>query len=573
MTHLFRFSIGPVQEFITTARRSRDLQYGSWLLSELAKAGAKTIAESEGITSLIFPAPESLDTLHPGTDFNVPNIIQALVESPPEVLGKKVEAAIKRRLNDLASDVFNKLAYQAGTDFKRAVAESQIESLLEFYWVAVPLKDEGGYIQAQHQAAAWLAARKNTRNFAPAQGEMVPKSSLDASRESVINENAYPNHKKDSQKAQEKKIEWLYSIFGARRGERLSGVDLLKRLGKSPQNEFPSTSALAAKPFIDGLPKENWDKLHRSLRAWVDSISEKAFKDDNAILLYPARLAEVLDNERLLLYPKYLTDMLRQYAAGKTPGVYYALLVADGDSMGKKVDSLNTAEEHRHLSRRLSAFADQAKGIIKKHGGTPIYVGGDDIMAYLPLHTALDCLQELGEAFSKIGTLSGGLVLAHHLEPLSEVLQLARSAEKRAKDEKGKNSLCIVSSKRSGADREVVAQWAALSGRLHTLADYHRQGLLSRGTAYELQKMYDTLHEVELPEDKVQEMMQQEALRIIKRKRQSGGNDELPQDVREQLQAWLNEVAVDELALEMIVALEFAKAKDLANLPLKEEAA
>ena len=30
-------SIGPVQDFIATARKSRDLYFGSWLLSELSR--------------------------------------------------------------------------------------------------------------------------------------------------------------------------------------------------------------------------------------------------------------------------------------------------------------------------------------------------------------------------------------------------------------------------------------------------------------------------------------------------------------------------------------------------------
>jgi hypothetical protein len=37
---LLLITIGPVQEFIAAARRSRDLWFGSWLLSELSKAAA-----------------------------------------------------------------------------------------------------------------------------------------------------------------------------------------------------------------------------------------------------------------------------------------------------------------------------------------------------------------------------------------------------------------------------------------------------------------------------------------------------------------------------------------------------
>ena len=41
--HLLLVTIGPVQEFIAQARRTRDLWYGSHLLSELARAGARAL--------------------------------------------------------------------------------------------------------------------------------------------------------------------------------------------------------------------------------------------------------------------------------------------------------------------------------------------------------------------------------------------------------------------------------------------------------------------------------------------------------------------------------------------------
>ncbi len=45
MTFLFIATIGPVQPFIASARRTRDLYVGSTLLSELSKAAAKEIAK------------------------------------------------------------------------------------------------------------------------------------------------------------------------------------------------------------------------------------------------------------------------------------------------------------------------------------------------------------------------------------------------------------------------------------------------------------------------------------------------------------------------------------------------
>jgi hypothetical protein len=46
--HVLLISLGPVQEFIASARRCRDLWFGSWVLSELAKAAAAGIVDALG---------------------------------------------------------------------------------------------------------------------------------------------------------------------------------------------------------------------------------------------------------------------------------------------------------------------------------------------------------------------------------------------------------------------------------------------------------------------------------------------------------------------------------------------
>ena len=43
MNHLLQIAIGPVQEFIAAARRTRDLWFGSYLLSEISKAAALSV--------------------------------------------------------------------------------------------------------------------------------------------------------------------------------------------------------------------------------------------------------------------------------------------------------------------------------------------------------------------------------------------------------------------------------------------------------------------------------------------------------------------------------------------------
>ena len=68
-------SVGPVQGFISAARRSRDLWSGSWLLSEMAKASAHYLYEHKA--QMVFPyiTTQTAPNLQAGSDFSVGNKI------------------------------------------------------------------------------------------------------------------------------------------------------------------------------------------------------------------------------------------------------------------------------------------------------------------------------------------------------------------------------------------------------------------------------------------------------------------------------------------------------------------
>ncbi len=136
--------------------------------------------------------------------------------------------------------------------------------------------------------------------------------------------------------------------------------------------------------------------------------------------------------------------------------------------MGKAIDGLTTPADHRCLSGLLADFASKVPDIVRRHKGSLIYDGGDDGLAFVPLHTALDCARELAVDFNqrfdkkfpidedgviRYPPLSAGIAVAHHLEPLQDGLTLARDAEKKAKGIPGKNALAVIVDKRSGASR------------------------------------------------------------------------------------------------------------------------
>ena len=184
MKYLFLVSIGPVQTFIASARRTRDLWFGSWFLSELSKAAAHEIVSNRPGNRLIFPAPSNeqlQELLKEGSELNVANKIVALIDEPPEQLGKDVYGAIKKRL-----EAVKVLAFPKNLAFDQTTAQKQINDLIEYFWVALPFEN-AEYVTVRRNLEALLAARKNTRDFKPVDwGSDALKSSLDGELESVI---------------------------------------------------------------------------------------------------------------------------------------------------------------------------------------------------------------------------------------------------------------------------------------------------------------------------------------------------------------------------------------------------
>ena len=233
MNYLLQISVGPVQDFISAARRTRDLWFGSNMLSEISKAAAKSVSQNGG--SLIFPAPENDDDLLPGSDLSVANIILAEFEDSD---GEKLKAvsdfaleAAKSRLKIYAQKVYEKMKNYIVKDRW----DSQLDDVIEFYSAWTPI-DDGDYHSARKNVARLLAARKNIRDFKPNPfPDRVPKSSLDGLRESVLIRNESDEALSDLPKG-----------VRIKPNESLDAIGLIKRVPTSKNDwVFPSVSSVA----------------------------------------------------------------------------------------------------------------------------------------------------------------------------------------------------------------------------------------------------------------------------------------------------------------------------------------
>lgn len=588
MSQLLLISLGPIQDFITSARRCQDLWFGSWLLSELARTTAAAVGQTG---TVIFPASE---TELGGADR--PGVANKILARLPTGVAAAVVAADARRAQQARLHEIAEAAWRSvpATFFHGETARLQVDELMEFQWVSVSEEDRP-YADARAELEARLAAVKNTRLWGQPAWQRptgIPKSSLDGDRECVIDETVYdwtPDRRRGS--------------FGVKGKERLCGIGLLKRLGaddaaapifNTGRPTFHSTAHVATIPLLERIARHP-DGATAS-RGYLDRLRELGLRLDrfrlqqqgptllghDGVLLLESRLPEHFAEAGSAapdapVHAAAALAALRREVGGGEPCPYYAFLLADGDQMGRAIDSLAALGHHQELARALDGFSVRCRAIVEHYRGTLIFAGGDDVLALLPLHRGLACARELARMFEHAvqpvvarhwggrqstddmptTTLSVGIAITHLREPMSEARRLAKAAETEAK--KLRNALAIKVAKRSGADLTLSGRWnedPPLDARLDVWLRVLDAGELSSKTAHDLERlaaMYDA------PGPPRSDEVISLARGLLRRKRQRGGDSDAPTEAlvkrlhadrpTEQLRAMSNELQLARLLL------------------------
>jgi CRISPR-associated protein Cmr2 len=604
MAHVLIVTLGPIQDFIAAARRTRDLWFGSWLLSELSKATARAMALECGIESLVFPGISKPGELEPASSSLVANkiVIRVPAGKDPAAVAAQGKEGMQKRLDELRDQAFKEIA---SLHFDSGKATDQVNDLIELAWVSAPEQGEDGYDEARKRAEALLAARKNTRLWSKVTwGAEVPKSSIDGERESVLHEKLFENVGKEGGLSPEE----VRKRYGVEKTERLCGVGLLKRhgirQGWNYAHRFLSTGHLAAWPIYartrelddPGLRAAWEDYLAVLRRGGVDLEEQKIVQPEgwrhnnvfgkyDGSLLFEGRLTDLFEEVAEPGRQAGLRDARKALAAFlqklgvSTPLPYYAILVADGDSMGKAIERQKTFKDHQDLSQALDGFAQNVRSTVEQKGGELVYAGGDDVLAFVPLHQAIDCARELARNFhqrlskfpaeeDRTPTLSAGVGISHFMDPLRGALRLARKAETLAK--KKKNSLAVIVDKRSGPPVEVTGVWGTLDKQLDDYTDLHRVDYVPDGAAYELRELARLLEGAKGTErEPLENLMKAEARRILGRKQPAhGAQSKIDPKVFRRIAEEFETTPVAEVADQLIVARLLAQAKDEAGVPL-----
>jgi CRISPR-associated protein Cmr2 len=232
---------------------------------------------------------------------------------------------------------------------------------------------------------------------------------------------------------------------------------------------------------------------------------------------------------------------------------------------------------HAAISEALANFALKAVPFVveKLHAGRLVYAGGDDVLALLPLADVLPAAHKLRALFSgeakRFGndilvefgskqwtgwlewekrklltmgnraTASIGIVVAHRLHPLRDVLRQGREAEEDAKELYERNAICVRWLKRSGEQVQMGAQFFypkhCINDTLQVLMEFAElmRTKISRGFATDLMRESFALADLD---EKAQEA---ELRRLLKRR------SELSDD---QIKDWAQKLARLAVALD-----------------------
>ncbi len=554
-TAMLSFKLGPVQPFIEAARTLRDLWSGSYLLSWLTAHGMKPIIDKYGYGAFITPHTSKENPLlrvvvegeptgdEAATLACLPHTFAAEVpadqaEGLKDAVVKAVEVEWKR-IADAVKVALPLVMHSHFTNW-----DKQIETYFEITVVVRPngatLPDSQAWADTEWKELAELLEMARSVRHVPAysptadNGRFPVKCSQLGSLEQMgpadfDKAKAYwaGLTRKGNDETPKKRWDGLHGT-GLQSSDKLCAVALVKRFmwpayfAETPdprltnrlgvhvhELRFTDTATMAARKWLaDGelldpdVVRNKSKEMHWSGQ-WLHWMTQE---DDEDV---PCS--------------GWVWDIIQRKKAdpkqGKPP-TYFAQMHLDGDNMGGLFKG--SRDQITGTTEKLTTFATGVQQIVKAHQGELIYAGGDDVLAFLPTETAIECARQLHEAFGKAlpgATLSGGIAVVHYKEDLRFALGQVRAAEKAAKkisraklspgESPKKDALALTICKRSGEHATVVMGWDETAKLQELVAEFKASA--SDRWAYKLRAELETLKALPL------EAGRAEALRLVGR--------------------------------------------------------
>ena len=501
-------SIGPVQGFVSQSRRTRDLWGSSYLLAFLSAHAMRGAVKAGG--RFVLPAVQVVgqDRLYqwvsgrregePPQIGSLPNHFAVEVEGKPSDVAHASIRSLRIAWERVCCTVWSMFVQPAcptgnGTE---DIWTRQVRAFWEVTWIAGGAEATGGR----------LARRKHWRSHRP------PKEPGDKC--TVMHDLQELSGFIRARSSEQQDAFWRQvrdgrlGLLDLRDNERLCAIAFVKRMFPRiacdalgwdvDASNWPSTVYVGAVPWI----RRVGSAVPQQAEAYACAVKQNVTDD-----VFPMRRPPFgLDTQSAGGFPKldanylhreFVTSEVRCPLANSAPGprvelverlqaiydatdeqgrrlgsppTFYALLLADGDRLGELAGNLG----YEAVSKALGTFTGRAPEIVNQHDGVAVYAGGDDVLAMLPVPSALCCAQALSDAYrsaftdteSRRGeaTLSTAVVFAQIRVPLTHVLGEAhRLLDAVAKDRNGRNSLAAAVLKPGGLYCEWATAWTRRS--------------------------------------------------------------------------------------------------------------
>ena len=410
--YFFVFSLGPVQGFISEARKLRDLWAGSMVLSYLAWVGIRFICDTFGPDHIVYPSlsgqPFFYEYIRENMLSEIPEVItteQKRIASFPnkfvailpkdaiEETGRQIEEEIRNVWKAISSSVYSKVYSKvysgaaSNLEYFKEIWERQNDNLWESYWLASPwlktlsddlaeeipetdraainklsklFSESSGYPANQGicyspshgLAQGFHAALKNSRRFYENYNEPGDKCTQCGKRQQL----SISDNREDT--CQFWKNLKAGIVDDIKENERLCSVCLIKRISVRDTHGLPSLleKALKNNPFPSSTEMA-FSHIIRQLGEtgkediWNDFVTECGERDAYDVL------HDNDEEEQPESKVRKFYNRLRDEADIKPTnifGKYYAILLMDGDKMGDlvngKADNLAKWQDIMHSS-------------------------------------------------------------------------------------------------------------------------------------------------------------------------------------------------------------------------------
>ena len=605
---LLAVKIPAVQEFISHSRKLSDLWAASHIYSSLIFEGIKVIVDELGPDAIIYPQLRgnplfdqylrekfsiNVNVDDKLTIANLPNVFISFVPwNKAEDIEEKCRNAIKDKLREF-SKISKDSLRDVGVDFDEKLWDQQIEKAinisiawLEFLnfdrysrikeslqenlkerqerWLNIIEKPEwtnyGHFYYLVYELLLMVLAQ-NSRLFDYWEelGE-GKKCLMCGMRYSLIDENKLKNTRYANLL---KKRERLCAICTIKRNYK----EIFNRVFNSEAPKFESVVEIAGRKFIEKIKSD--EDFARLIERDIELIYEHEWE-----------AKEKKDSiDELILETGKSRDKLKEKLKNFSekfgfPKKYYAILMMDGDNVGKmlsgetlppfcdflhpafknkikewdNVKNLNmkrvlSPSIHIAISRAMKDFSIyKVPAVVKKYDGLLVYAGGDDILALFPTDKVLDAAKELQEFFKKdfyqvevngneksvmglgkYASISGGIIFAHYKYPLYDVLEKAREAVKSSKNKYGRNAFYLTFIKHSGEVISAGGKWDAVED-LNYISRAISEGKISHRFIYDFLDRLKILMQDE-------EMLNSEIKRLLERRKSKDTSNELVSEI------------------------------------------